>query len=131
MTTTTLRQHMQERHAATPLTRKNSDLERLHARLHREALDHSHENDGSFDPPAKQPFFFTFGVGYNLGRSYVVVEAETESEARATFRECRADLDGMEGRLYAFSYSAAEFGGQAEKYGLTEVPIDAPIWPIG
>lgn len=73
-------------------------------------------------------YYFTFGQGYNLGYSYVVVEADTGAEARATFRAARADIDGAGGLLYAFDYDEAGFAGQAERWGLTEVPIDTPIW---
>lgn len=73
-------------------------------------------------------FYFTFGMGYNLRNSYVVVEAENHQQARIAFQEARAKIDSMGGRLYAFSYTETEFAGQVEKYGLTEVPIDAPIW---
>lgn len=73
-------------------------------------------------------FFYTFGLGYNLRNNYVVVEAENAREARAKFQAARAEVDGMEGRLYAFDYTEAEFAPQIEQYGLTEVPIDTPIW---
>lgn len=75
-------------------------------------------------------FYFTFGLSYNLRNNYVVVEAENGQEARAAFRAARADLDDMDGRLYAFDYDEAAFAGQAEQYGYTEVPIDAPIWRV-
>lgn len=73
-------------------------------------------------------FYFTFGLGYNLRSNYVVVEAETELDARAAFVAARSAVDGYNGRLYAFDYDEAEFLPQIEQYGLTEVPIDAPIW---
>lgn len=73
-------------------------------------------------------YFFTFGQAYNLANSYVVVEADTAEEARRQFTTVRADLDEMAGRCYAFSYDERDFAGQAERWGLSEIPIDAPIW---
>ena len=72
-------------------------------------------------------WYFTFGLGYNLGRNFIVVEAETRDLAYEIFTEARRDIDGHDGRLYAFDYSEAGFAGQPERYGLTEVPIDEPI----
>ena len=72
-------------------------------------------------------FYFTFGVGTNLGSNYVVVEAATRSEARAIFRAERAPIDLHGGTLYAFDYDEEQFAGQPEKYRLTEVPIYTPI----
>lgn len=76
----------------------------------------------------KRRFYYAFGIGYNLARNYIVVEAEDRETARRAFQAERAKVDNYGGRLYAFDYDEDGFAGQIEQYGLTEVPIDAPIW---
>jgi len=61
-------------------------------------------------------FFVTYGNGTNLKNNFSKVEAEDYTKARQL-------IHGQTGGKYAFCYSEAEFKGQAEKYGLTEAPL--------
>lgn len=64
--------------------------------------------------------FVTYGCGSDLGMCYSVVEADTAQDARKIIEAvCRRD--------FAFTYSEEDFAGQAEKYGLTEVPLQPQI----
>lgn len=73
-------------------------------------------------------WFFTFGVGYNLGRNYVTVEADTADEARRIFIAARAQVDDEQGRCWAFQYGEDEYDEAIAGWDLTEVDIYAPIW---
>lgn len=75
-------------------------------------------------------YFFTFGSnhvdneGVSLGQRFVKIEAEDESVAREIMWRSR-------GEKWAFCYNAAEFVGQPEAYGLTEIDIyDAALMRI-
>lgn len=61
-------------------------------------------------------FYFSFGYGTTNRNNFVCVEAEDYGAARQTFCEQHGDQ-------FAFQYTEEEFAGQAEQYGLTEVPI--------
>jgi hypothetical protein len=60
--------------------------------------------------------FVTYGCGTPLGKNYSVIEGET-------IKHCYAHLWDCCGKHYAFAYDEKQFGNQAEKYGLTEVPL--------
>jgi hypothetical protein len=64
--------------------------------------------------------FVTYGWGSNLRHNFSVVEGEDTSA-------CYDQINSTAGRNYAFAYSEADFEGQAERYGLTEVPLQAQI----
>ena len=66
------------------------------------------------------PYYVTYGLGGNLGRNYSVVWATCYTEARD-------QIDEITAGKFAFCYSAPQFKGQAEKYGLTEVPLQGQI----
>lgn len=60
-------------------------------------------------------FYFTFAQRTVLKNAYMVVEAESEAEARAKMIEMYGKI------IFAFSYTEEEFKGQPEKYGLYEI----------
>ena len=60
--------------------------------------------------------YVTYGWGYAQRNNYSVVDAPTYLEAQQL-------ITATCGSAYAFSYSAAAFAGQAERYGLTEIPL--------
>lgn len=70
-----------------------------------------------------EKFYFTYGsnhrdiYGHSLGRRYTVIEAESYWEARNKFVALR-------GLTWSFQYTEQEFSGQAEEYGLTEIPVE-------
>ena len=74
---------------------------------------------------------FTFGQAYDLHNKYVIVEADTETEACRTFVTTRKQItEGCDAPDYrwAFCYPfGPEFEIQIERYELSEVPIDTPI----
>jgi len=72
-------------------------------------------------------FIFTFGLAYNLGHNYCVVEAPTSDEARQIFVAARAAAGELEasGHRWAFQYSEDEI--DVDRFHLTEVPLDTPI----
>lgn len=74
-------------------------------------------------------FAFTFGVAYNLGNNYAVVEADSWNEARETFVAARAAAGELpdSGRRWSTQYFEDEIERLIERHGLTEVPIDTPI----
>ena len=62
------------------------------------------------------PFYVTYGSGSNLAKRYSMVLARSLEEARdAVFMVC--------GCKFCYLYTADEFSGQAEKYGLTLVAL--------
>ncbi len=62
--------------------------------------------------------YVTYGFGSNLRNCYSVVEANNIPMAYDIIHEvCGPD--------YAFAYTEDHFAGQVEKYGLTEVPLQA------
>lgn len=68
-------------------------------------------------------WYVTFGQGTNLRNNYCVIEADTRNEAHDRVTEAR-------GKSWAFLYDEADFAGQIEQYGLTEVPLrgDAAVY---
>lgn len=66
------------------------------------------------------PFFVTYGMGGNLANCYSKVWAEDYSAARDQID------DVIKGR-FAFCYDEGGFAGQPEKYGLSEVPLQAQV----
>ena len=58
-------------------------------------------------------WYFTFGFD-RFPNGYVVIEAESEGDARA-------EMFSRYGRQWAFSYDETQFAGQVEKYGLVKV----------
>ena len=60
--------------------------------------------------------YVTYGWYYDQSGCYSVVEAEDYSA-------CYEIIDRVAGSHYAFSYTEADFAGQAERYGLTEIPL--------
>lgn len=68
-------------------------------------------------------YYFTFGSnhrtveGFSLGQNYVVIQSETEHEARHVMHKAR-------GEVWAFSYTEETFEGQPEEYGLTELTLE-------
>lgn len=63
-----------------------------------------------------QLFYVTYGFGYVQRFNYSVIKAEDIDMARRLVDEA------TNGR-YAFIYTAKEFEGQPEKYGLSEIVI--------
>jgi hypothetical protein len=61
-----------------------------------------------------ETYFFTFGFGQAHPNKYVKIEAEDYCQAR----DIMVDRFGL---AWAFQYDEAEFAGQAEEYGLTEL----------
>lgn len=66
--------------------------------------------------------YVTYGIGSNLANRYSKVEADTLSDAQA-------EINRVTCGHYAFSYGPAEFEGQVESYGLTEVPLQPHVIP--
>jgi hypothetical protein len=64
--------------------------------------------------------YVTYGYGSNLRDNYSVVEGQNEME-------CYNKIGAICNGAYSFSYKEEEFEGQAEKYGLTEVPLQAQV----
>jgi hypothetical protein len=62
--------------------------------------------------------FVTYGNGYKQRNSYSVVEGET-------LKDCYEQIDKATNGKYAFTYDTESFAGQIEKYGLTEIPLQA------
>lgn len=75
-----------------------------------------------------EKFFFTFGSnhtdveGKSLGNYFVMIEAESECEARNEMIKAR-------GPKWAFSYPEHLFIGQEDKYGIKKVPLSAVVIP--
>jgi hypothetical protein len=63
-------------------------------------------------------FFITYGGGTIQRDSFSIIEAEDYPAARQLLRDTISDK-------FAFCYSEAEFAGQAERYGLKEIPLIA------
>lgn len=61
-------------------------------------------------------FYGTFGAGQTLFKNFVVVEAEDTPKAHEKMSE-------HYGRMWACIYTEQAFQGQAEAYGLSEVPL--------
>jgi hypothetical protein len=64
--------------------------------------------------------YVTYGFGSNLANCYSTVEAEDYSA-------CYRIIEEVTQNKYAFAYSEERFAGQVERYGLTEVPLQAQI----
>lgn len=60
--------------------------------------------------------YVTYGYGTHQRNNYSVVEAEDISE-------CYRIIEAGAGQDYAFAYTEEDFAGQAERYGLTEIPL--------
>lgn len=73
-------------------------------------------------------WYFTFGLGYNLGRNYVAVDADSAAEARRIFEDARRTVDDSRPLRWAFQYGEDEYETAVARWGLTEVPADTPIW---
>ncbi len=73
-----------------------------------------------------EKYFFTFGSnmytseGFSLARSYVVIEAESENDAREKMFKARGDK-------WSFCYTEEEFSGQVEKYKLVCLPVSQVV----
>lgn len=69
-----------------------------------------------------ETWYFTFGFdhtdsrGRSLARCFV--------KLNGTFDEAREAMFSARGVAWAFQYSAAEFTGQVEKYGLREISLE-------
>ena len=61
-------------------------------------------------------FYVTYGGGSDQANNFSVVEAADYGAAREKICE-------MCERKFAFCYHEDEFKGQAERYGLTEIPL--------
>ena len=75
-------------------------------------------------------FAFTFGLGYDLHDKFVVVEADTEAEARETFVTAREGIGVLEDsdRRWAFCYPVNErWDIIVKRHHLTETSITTPI----
>jgi hypothetical protein len=64
--------------------------------------------------------FVTYGYGSNLRDNYSIVEG-------ADLATCYEQIRSVCGRAYAFAYFEKEFAGQAERYKLTEVPLQPQV----
>ena len=62
-----------------------------------------------------QNYYFTFGVCTNKGGNYIKIEGTAEST--------RKKMVAVHGLEWAFQYNEADFDGQAERFGLTEIPL--------
>lgn len=62
--------------------------------------------------------YVTYGYGTRLRNKYSKVSGETTVE-------CYDKIDKATGGKYAFVYFENDFNDQPEKYGLTEVPLQA------
>ena len=69
----------------------------------------------------KYKLYITYGNGTNLRNNYSVIEGESYSE-------CRQIADEVTGGKFAFDYPEIAFAGQAEKYNLTEVPLQPQVY---
>ena len=63
-----------------------------------------------------QPFFGTFGTGQEYAGCYIEIHAENHHAARSF-------MITAHGRRWSMVYSADEFRGQAEKYGLMKLAV--------
>ena len=75
-------------------------------------------------------FAFTFGLAYDLHDKFIVVEAEDRATARALFVAARAVAGNVEdsAHRWSFQYPVDEkWAETAERFELTEVPLDTPI----
>lgn len=70
-------------------------------------------------------WYFTFGVGYDLADAYVVVEADTELDARVRFVEERSAVLAHPRRGWSSVYSEADFEASPQHW-TREVPIATP-----
>jgi hypothetical protein len=64
--------------------------------------------------------YVTYGSGTHQADNFSVIEGATEDD-------CREQLEAINGK-YAFSYSSGYFVGHAEKYGLTQIPLQAHVY---
>lgn len=60
--------------------------------------------------------FVTYGFGYHLANCYSEVEG-------TSLEDCRRHVDLVTRGKYAFTYTAEQFKGQVEKYGLKKVDL--------
>lgn len=67
-----------------------------------------------------QKFYVTYGGGTYLANSFSVVEAEDYAAARRIIHD-------EIGCKFAFCYTENEFAGQAQRYGLTECPLQPQV----
>ena len=65
-------------------------------------------------------FYVTYGFGSNLANCYSVVPS-------VDYASARAEVDKVTGGAFAFIYDEDEFRGQAEKYGMTNVALQAQV----
>ena len=65
-------------------------------------------------------FYITYSNNSNLAHCFSKVPARDYSAARAT-------VNCAIGSSFAFMYDDEDFSGQVEKYGLTEVPLQAQV----
>jgi hypothetical protein len=64
-------------------------------------------------------FYGTFGVNHFLKANYVAFEALDEEDANNKMHE-------QYGHVWSFVYTAKDFEGQPEQFGITEVPFGTP-----
>lgn len=64
-------------------------------------------------------FYLTYGFNTPDRYHYSVIEAPS-------WREARDRVTSVRGDKWAFLYTEGSFAWQAERYGLTEVPLCAP-----
>lgn len=68
----------------------------------------------------RHKFYITYGFGSNLSKCYSEVEG-------VDYHAARTEVHRVAGVAWAFMYTSAEFEGQAEKYNLTKVPLQAQV----
>ena len=60
--------------------------------------------------------YITYGLGSKLRNCYSVIEG-------LDYQTCRRMAEAGTNREFAFDYTEDEFAGQAEQYGMKEVPL--------
>jgi len=77
---------------------------------------------GRGEPPKVMTLFVTYGRRTNLHDCYSVVQG-------SSWKACHDRISEATSGQYAFLYTAKEFEGQVERYGLREVPLQAQVFP--
>ncbi len=77
---------------------------------------------GRGEPPEVMTLYVTYGYGSNLKDCYSVVQG-------SSWKACYDQISEATSGQYAFTYTAEEFEGQVERYGLREVPLQAQVFP--
>jgi len=77
---------------------------------------------GRGESPEVMTLYVTYGYGSNLKDCYSVVQG-------GSWKACHDRISEATSGKYAFTYTAKEFEGQVERYGLREVPLQAQVFP--